>query len=84
LVCSIQAKSKHEATQSFRSLATSTFLSHFVTPSLDHAPLSSLHFSGVQRGGGERGDGPGHPRQGGIQRVKLQNLNAVTRLLFLL
>jgi len=21
--------------------------------------------------GGERGDGPGHPRQGGIQRVKL-------------
>ena len=27
--------------------------------------------SGVQRGG-ERGDGPGHPRQGDIQRVKLQ------------
>jgi len=23
--------------------------------------------SGMQRGGGERGDGPGHPRQGGIQ-----------------
>jgi len=28
--------------------------------------------SGVQRGGGERGAGPGHPRQGGIQKVKLQ------------
>jgi len=27
--------------------------------------------SGVQRGG-ERGDGPRHPKQGGIQRVKLQ------------
>jgi len=24
--------------------------------------------------GGERGDGPGHPRQGGIQRVKLQKV----------
>jgi len=24
--------------------------------------------------GGERGDDPGHPRQGGIQRVKLQKL----------
>ena len=28
--------------------------------------------SGVQRGGGKRGDGPGHPRYGGIKRVKLQ------------
>jgi len=26
------------------------------------------------RGGGERGDSPGHPRQGGIQRVKSQKL----------
>jgi len=25
-------------------------------------------------GGGERGDGPGHPRQGGIERVKSQKL----------
>ena len=31
-----------------------------------------LFLSGVQRGGGERGAGPGHPRQGGIQRVELQ------------
>jgi len=31
------------------------------------------------RGGGERGDGPGHPNQGGIERMKLQKLNAVTR-----
>jgi len=30
-------------------------------------------------GGDERGDGPGHPKQGGNQRVKLQNLKAVTR-----
>jgi len=31
---------------------------------------SVCHFrSGVQRGGGERGADPGHPRQGGIQRV---------------
>jgi len=29
--------------------------------------------SGVQRGG-KRGDGPGHPRQGGFQRVKSQIL----------
>jgi len=35
-------------------------------------------------GGGERGDGHVHPRQGGIQRVKLQNLNAVIRWFFLL
>jgi len=26
------------------------------------------------REGSERGDGPGHPRQGGIERVKLQKL----------
>jgi len=39
---------------------------------LDH----KIHWfivSGVQ-GGGERGDGTGHPRQGSIQRVKLQKL----------
>jgi len=32
--------------------------------------------SGVQRvGGGERGDGLRHSRQGGIQKVKLQKLH---------
>jgi len=34
--------------------------------------------SGVQsEGGGERGGGSGHPRQGGIQLVKLQKLHFV-------
>jgi len=30
-------------------------------------------------GGVEQGDGPGHARQRGIQGVKLQKFNAVTR-----
>jgi len=34
--------------------------------------------------GCEQGDGPGHTRQRGIQGVKLQKFNAVTRQFFLL
>jgi len=35
--------------------------------------------SRVQRGGGERGDGPGHPRQGASKERNYKNVNAVTR-----
>jgi len=42
------------------------------------ADLYSMVYAVACRGGAKRGAGPGHPRQGGIQRVKLQNLNAVT------
>jgi len=34
--------------------------------------------------GGERGAGPGHPRQGGIQRVKLQKFKCCNRWFCLL
>ena len=35
---------------------------------------------GRAEGGGERGDGPGHPRWGGIKRVKLQKLHFIKLL----
>jgi len=44
-------------------------------------PTETLESSGVQRGG-ERGDGPGHPRQGGIQRVKLQKIKCCNWMIF--
>ena len=33
-------------------------------------------------GGGERGTGPGHPRQGGIQRVKLKKIKCCNEMIF--
>jgi len=32
--------------------------------------------------GEKRGDGPGHPRQGGIQRVKLQKCKCCNLIIF--
>jgi len=37
-------------------------------------------YSGVQ--GGEQGDGPGHPRQGDIQGVKLQKVKGCNLMIF--
>jgi len=49
-----------------------------------HSKLKNmLLHAGRSERGGERGDGPGHPSQGGIQRVKLQKLKCcVTRWFF--
>jgi len=34
------------------------------------------------KGGERRGDGPGHPRQGGNQRVKLQKFKCCNKMIF--
>jgi len=39
--------------------------------------------SATVREGGERGAGPGHPRQGSIQRVKLQKWKCCNKVFFL-
>jgi len=38
--------------------------------------------SGVQRGGANEAPGPGHLRQGGIQRVKLQKFKCCNQMIF--
>jgi len=45
--------------------------------------VSSVQKHGVQRGD-KRGNGPWHPRQGGIQRVELQKLKCCNYLIMLL
>jgi len=60
-----------------------TWKSHF--PSLKHSKclsLSALYVVLMLRGGGERGAGPGHPKPGGIQRVKLQNVKCCNWMIF--
>ena len=43
---------------------------------------SSTPYSVACRGGGEHGDCPGHPKQSGIQRVKLQKLKCCSKMIF--